>query len=113
MPRLVYRTAALRDLAHIATRIQRQSQSRQVANDYIEKIRNYCERLAAFHTMIGRPRAEIRPHFRSVTFGNYVIFLRYSDEDGPLSHLYVTRILWGSRDLDAYFRRALDDSGIE
>src|SRR5437868_1226186 len=63
--------------------------------------------------MLLKPSAEIRPHFRSVTFGNYVIFLRYSDEDGPRSHLYVTRILWGSRDLDAYFRRALDDNGIE
>jgi len=56
--------------------------------------------------MIGRPRPELRADYRSVTFGNYVIFLRYGNDAGPRSHLYVIHILHGARDLDAYFNDA-------
>jgi hypothetical protein len=44
-----------------------------------------------------------------VRFDNYVIFLRYSDEDGPRSHLYVVAVVHGARDLDAYFAGGTDD----
>ena len=59
--------------------------------------------------MIGRPRSELRPGYRSVIFGNYVIFIRYGNEDGPRSRLYIIRILHGARDLDAYFEAAPSD----
>jgi hypothetical protein len=36
-------------------------------------------------------------------YGNYVIFLRYADEDAPRSHLYITHVVHGARDMDAYF----------
>ena len=111
MPRLVYRAAARRDIADIAAYIERESQSRAVAEAFIEKITDYCERLATPSTMMGRPRPELRPQYRSVTFGNYVIFLRYSDEAGPRNHLYIIHILHGARDLDAYFRNAPADEG--
>jgi hypothetical protein len=39
---------------------------------------------------MGRPRPELGRDVRSTTFGNYVIFLRYADEDAPRSHLYNT-----------------------
>jgi len=29
--------------------------------------------------------------------------LRYSDQDGPRSNLYVVDVIHGSRDLEAYF----------
>ena len=111
MPRLVYRAAARRDIADIAAYIERESQSRAVAEAFIEKITDYCERLATPSTMMGRPRPELRPQYRSVTFGNYVIFLRYSDEAGPRNHLYIIHILHGARDLDAYVRNAPADEG--
>jgi len=111
LPRLVYRAAARRDIAEIAAYLERESQSRAVADTFIDKITDYCEHLATLSTRIGRPRPELRPQYRSVTFGNYVIFLRYSDEAGPRSHLYILHILHGARDLDAYFRDAPADEG--
>ena len=63
--------------------------------------------------MIGRPRSKLGPGYRSVTFGSYVIFLRYGNDDGPRSHLYIIHILHGARDLDAYFRASSDNGDNE
>ncbi len=52
---------------------------------------------------MGRARSELRPGYRSTVYGNYVIFLRYADEDGPRSHLYVVNVIHGARDVDALF----------
>ena len=38
-----------------------------------------------------------------------MIFLRYADEEGPRTHLYVGNIVHGSRDLDAYFAGSPDE----
>jgi plasmid stabilization system protein ParE len=46
VPRLVYRTVALRDLAEIAAFIERESGSRAAAEAFVEKITNHCEHLA-------------------------------------------------------------------
>jgi plasmid stabilization system protein ParE len=110
VPRLVYRTAALRDLAEIATFIERETGSRAAAEAFVEKITNHCEHLATLPGLLGRPRPELRPHYRSITFGSYVIFMRYADVDGPRSHLYVVSIIHGSRDIDAYFADHPDDA---
>ena len=60
--------------------------------------------------MMGRSRKELRPEYRSVTFGNYIIFLRYVDEGaGPLDVMQVVHVLHGARDLDAFFKDAPDD----
>jgi toxin ParE1/3/4 len=103
VPRLFYRSAALRDLAGIATYIERESGSREVADTFIEKITDYCEKLATLPGLLGRTRPELRPQYRSITFGSYVIFLRYGDDDAPRSHLYIVNIIHGARDIDAYF----------
>lgn len=109
MPRLVYRTNALRDLADIAAYIERESASRAAADSFIEKITGYCEHIATLPGMMGRPRPELRPDYRSITFGSYVIFLRYADEDTPRSHLYVVNVIHGRRDIDAFFAARTDD----
>jgi plasmid stabilization system protein ParE len=62
--------------------------------------------------MMGRARPELRADYRSITYGNYVIFLRYSDEEGPRSHLYIGDIIQGNRDLDAYFAQLPDDEDL-
>jgi toxin ParE1/3/4 len=103
--RLVYRAAARRAIAEIAAYIERESRSRAVADEFIDKLTDYCERLAKLPGMMGRPRPELGCDVRSTTFGNYVIFLRYADEDGPRSHLYVTHVVHGARDMDAYFQQ--------
>jgi len=109
VPRLIYRAAALRGIAEIAAYIEQESQSRAAADAFVESIAAHCEHLATLSSMIGRPRPELRPGYRSVTFGNYVIFLRYGNDDGPRSHLYIIHILHGARDLDAYFIEAPSD----
>lgn len=58
---------------------------------------------------MGRDRSELRPGYRSTVYGNYVIFLRYADEDGPRSHLYVVNVIHGARDMDAFFETHPDD----
>jgi plasmid stabilization system protein ParE len=44
--RLVYRAAARRAIAEIAAYIERESQSRAVADDFIDNLTDYCERIA-------------------------------------------------------------------
>jgi plasmid stabilization system protein ParE len=102
--RLVFRSAALRDLASISDHIERESGSLATAEAFTEKIIAYCEKLARLPTVLGRPRPELHPIYRSVTFGLYVIFFFYGDDDAPRGHFYVGNIIHGSRDLDAYFR---------
>jgi plasmid stabilization system protein ParE len=109
VPRLVYRAAALRDLARIAAYIESQSGSRDVAEAFIEKLTDYCEHLASLPGMRGRPRQELRQGYRSITYGSYVIFLRYADDEGQRSHLYVCNVIQGNRDLDAYFAGHRDE----
>lgn len=103
MPQLVFRTAARRNLADIASHIERESGSRAVADDFTDRLLAYCEKLATLPGLMGHERSSLRPGMRSTVFGNYVIFMRYADESGPRSHLYVVNIVHGARDIDAYF----------
>jgi toxin ParE1/3/4 len=103
VPRLVYRAAARRDIAEIAAYIERESASRAVAETFIDKLTDYCEQLAKLPGLLGRARPEFGQNYRSITFGSYVIILRYADDKGPRSHLYIVHIIHGARDLDAYF----------
>ena len=109
MPRLVYRAAARRAIAEIAAYIERESKSRAVADTFIDKLTDYCEHIARLPGQLGRARPELGRDYRSITFGSYVIFLRYADEDGPRSHLYITHIVHGARDMDAYFLQHKDE----
>jgi plasmid stabilization system protein ParE len=93
VPRLVYRKTARRDLAEIASFIEHESQDRAVAKAFVSKLIRYCEHLARLPGLLGRPRPELGPGYRSTTFGSYVIFLRYAEKDsraaslnGSLSH---------------------------
>jgi toxin ParE1/3/4 len=103
MPRLVYRSTALREIADIAAYIEQESVSRDTADAFVQRLTDHCERIAILPGLIGHPREDLRPGYRSKTFGNYIIFFRYGDEEGPRSRVYVTNIVYGSRDLDAYF----------
>jgi toxin ParE1/3/4 len=110
MPRLVFLDRAKHDLANIAARIERDSMSRTTADLFVDKLLAYCQRLAASPILMGRARPELRTTYRSVTFGNYVIFLTYESEGiGPRDVLSIVHVLWGARDLDAYFNEHPDD----
>lgn len=74
MSRLVYRKTARRDLAEIAAFVERESQDRGVARAFVDKLTRYREHLAQLPGLMGRPRPELGPDYRSTTFGSYVIF---------------------------------------
>jgi toxin ParE1/3/4 len=97
VPVLVYLAAARRDIAEIAAYIQEQSASRTVAESFADKLTGYCEQIASMPGPRGWARPEFGRDYRSLTFGNYVIFLRYGDDDGPRSHLYIVHVIHGTR----------------
>jgi toxin ParE1/3/4 len=103
VPHLVYLATARRDIAEIAAYIQERSASRAIAEAFVDKLTDYCEQISRMPGLLGRARPEFGPDYRSLVFGNYVIFLRYADEDGPRSHMYIVHVIHGARDLDAYF----------
>ncbi len=109
MPRLVFLDSAKRDLAEIAAYVERESLDRERSIEFVDKLVAHCEKLASLSAMMGRARPELRPTYRSVTIGNYVIFLTYESEGvGPRDVMKVIHVLWGARDLDAYLRDLLD-----
>jgi toxin ParE1/3/4 len=108
--RLVFVSSARRDLADIAAYIEARSGNRAAADAFIDKLTDYCAHLATLPGLMGRPRVELRPEFRSVTFGSYVIFLRYDTEGtSPNEILQIVHVLHGARDMDAYFAASPDD----
>ncbi len=109
MPRLVYRKTAQRDIAKIGDFIGRASNDRAIGKAFIDKITRYCQHLAQLPGLLGRPRPEYGRDYRSVTFGSYVIFLRYAGQGSERSNLYILHVLHGSRDMDAYFNAHPDD----
>jgi toxin ParE1/3/4 len=100
--RLVYLTAARRDLVDILEFITRESASLAVGVSFTDKLRQQCRKLAALPGTLGRRRTELGPDIRSHAFRGYVIFFRYTDDQ-----LQVVNILEGHRDVMAHFR----DSG--
>ncbi len=105
MPRLIFRAAARRELAGIAASILRESGDRIAAENVVDQLIKHCEHIAALPGLLGRARPELGRDYRSVSFGNHVILMRYADQDGPRSHLYVVHIVDGRRDLGAYLSR--------
>ncbi len=94
--------SARRDLADILDHITRTGGSLATGQQYVDRLRQQCRKLAALPGTFGRSRPELRPDIRSFAFGDYVIFFRYEGDT-----VEVVNILQGHRDIDAYFR---DDS---
>jgi plasmid stabilization system protein ParE len=111
VPRLIYRKKARRDLADITASIERESRDRAAANAFVNKLFRFCEHLGQPPGLLGRPRPEYGRDYRSVTFGSYIIFMRYVDKGSERSQMHILHVLHGSRDMDAYFSEQPDDEG--
>lgn len=98
MRRLVYLTAARRDLVHILRYIARESGSVETARRFPAALREQCLKLASLPGDLGVARPELRPDIRSFAHKGYVIFYRYRRD-----RLEVVAILEGHRDIDAVF----------
>ncbi len=109
MPRIVYLTSALRDLDKIANDIATASWSLDVAINFTDKLTDYCEHIADLPGLLGRARHELRPEYRSITFGSYVIFFRYIDGETPREIMEIIHVVYGARDMEAFFNKTYDD----
>lgn len=103
MPRLVYRAAARRELAEIAACIARESGNRDAGERFTGKLADHCQHIANLPGLMGRARPELRRHYRTIAFDDYVIVMRHADLEGSRSHFHVVRIIHGRRDLSALF----------
>ena len=103
MPRLRYTSAALDNLTDIAVYIARVSGSRDVAENFTNKIRQKCAKLAELPGTLGRARPELRQQIRSFAFKGYVIFFQYDNGD-----FIVVNVLEGHRDILSYFADETD-----
>jgi toxin ParE1/3/4 len=75
-----------------------------IAEDSVAEADQWVDRLDAkfelwaTQPMMGRPRDELAPGLRSLTFGRYVVFF-----ESMLDGIDVVRVLHGSRDLETGF----------
>ena len=102
MRRLQFTDDADRDLVDIALYIASESQSRELASAFVERLRAKCRQLASLPATLGTPRQDLRPEplndIRSTPCQGYVIFFRCRDDV-----LEVVNVLHGSRDVIRYF----------
>ena len=103
MAKLIFRSEARKDLAGIARYIRRES-SQEAADAFMDKLGSHCERIARLPGRMERPRPELGKDYRSTPFGNYMIFFRCADVEGPRSHFYIMGIVNASRDIEAYLK---------
>jgi toxin ParE1/3/4 len=94
-PKLTDRAEA--DLEDIWVYIARDNSAN--ATRFINRILARCERLADMPGT-GRPRPDLGPEVRSVSFGNYLIV--YRPIEGSIE---IARVLHGRRDITALFAR--------
>ncbi len=98
MRRLQFTDDADRNLIEIALHIATESQSREVALGFTERLRAKCRHLASLPGQLGTARPDLRADIRSTPCQGYVIFFRYRDDV-----LEVVNVLHGSRDVIGYF----------
>lgn len=98
MRRLQYTDAAASDLLEIALYIATESQSRELASAFVERLRAKCRHLASLPATLGTSRPELRRDIRSTPCQGYVIFFRYRGDA-----LEVVNILHASRDVIRHF----------
>lgn len=98
MALLRYTEQAKSDLLRIKRYIARESNSKEIALRYTDKLRQQCKNLANLPATIGQTRPELCEDIRSFPYDNYVIFFRYHG-----TFFDVVTIIEGCRDIDALF----------
>ena len=102
MRRLVYLAVARRDLKAIHDFVSDSARDHRPADAIVRALRKQCTKLASVQTILGRARPDLRRNLRSIVFGRYLIFARYSKDK-----IEIVRILDGRRDIAAVFEREL------
>lgn len=97
MARIIRSPVAEEDLLEIWSHIANDKPS--AADRFLDKLEQRIELLSR-HPRIGEARPDLAARVRAYSVGNYVIFFR-PIRDG----IEVLRVLHGSRDISAIFRR--------
>ena len=97
MPKIIRSPDAEEDLLEIWSNIANDKPS--AADRFLDTLEHRMELLSR-HPKMGEARSDLAPRLRTFTVGNYVIFFR-PIRDG----IEVVRVLHGSRDIPAIFRR--------
>ena len=95
--RVVYRPQAVRDLNSIADYIALDSRQRAIA--FTKEIRQFCRNLR-FFPLKGRPRDEIEPGLRTLSYRGRVIVAYRVDGNRVL----ISNIFYAGRDYEAILR---------
>jgi toxin ParE1/3/4 len=103
--KLRYTDDAKTSLGKIASYIAQESQSRNTAINFTNRLRDQCQKLAFLPGTLGRASPELREDIRSFPCQGYVIFFRYVGEA-----LEVVNILHGSRDIEGYMGGDFDST---
>lgn len=98
MRQLRFTDDASDNLVEIALYIASESQSREIALAFVERLRAKCRHLASLHATLGTARTDLREDIRSTSSQGYVIFFRYQGDV-----LEVVNVLHSSRDVIGYF----------
>lgn len=92
MTRIIISQDAAADLRDIGDFIAQDNLDAAIS--FVERLKRRCNELVPFPG-VGRKRDEIKPGYRSVAEGDYVIFYRSTDDDA----VEIMRIVNGKRDL--------------
>ena len=98
MRRLVYRRAAIRDLASISDYIDEMSGNIDTGAKVTSRLRNHCKKLAASPIVLGRARPELAEGLRSVPHESYLIFFAVQPD-----RVTIVNIIHAARDTEALF----------
>lgn len=98
MRRLIYRDAALKDIADIIDYLCDAGASEATADAFTGRLREQCRKLANLPGTMGRARPELGLDIRSRPYKRYVVFFRYAE-----NALIILRVLEGHRDIQAAF----------
>ncbi len=96
--RLMITSEAKESIAEIAIYLEEESGSREVAKEFIAKLRNKLLHMVSLPFPIGRKRDDLRQNLYSYVFGKYIIFFEYSADV-----LRVILVIEGHRDIYSLF----------
>ena len=94
--RVLFREQAEADLLEVLEWVAGQSASLDAAAGFDAKLRAKCRSIAAVSATSGRPREDLAPGLRSVSWRNHIILLRYTPDA-----IEIVRVLHNRRDLAA------------
>ncbi len=90
---LTFLPRAKADLIEIGDYIAQDNPER--ARSFVQELVKHCQTLEAFPQQ-GTARDDVRPGFRSLIFGHYVIFYHITDT------VEIVRVLHSARDMDSF-----------